>query len=249
MQFKREIMKKIAFIFCLISSSVFSQRFDYLPKSTGNEIITHAQYSLSYHESHEQAEWVAYELTSREVNKICDRTDDFREDPQVSTGSASLADYKGSGYDRGHLSPAADNKINCPTAMSESFFMSNISPQTAGFNRGVWRRLESLVRDWALKYKKIYIVTGPIFVSNIETIGSNNVTVPGKYYKVILNFKRKEGIGFILSHESSSEPLSSFVVSIDEVENQTGLDFFPALKDTQEAQIEIKKSTSNWIWN
>jgi len=230
----------------LLIFSVFSQGFDYLPRSTGNEVVVHKEYSLSYNETHEQAEWVAYVLTANEVRMKCERTNDFRVDERISTGSAALADYRGSGYDRGHLSPVADNKADCPVAMSESFFMSNMSPQKPGFNLGIWRKLESIVRDWAVKYGEIYVVTGPVFSDNIGRIGGNGVTVPGYYYKVILDLKRREGIGFLLLHESSSQSLSSFVVSIDSVESITGLDFFPGLEDELEREIEGLPTLRLW---
>ncbi|MDA3853813.1 MAG: DNA/RNA non-specific endonuclease [Bacteroidales bacterium] len=92
-------------------------------------------YSLSYSEAHEQAEWVFYILTKDMVNGTTERTDNFREAPKISTGSASLADSKYSGYDRGHLAPAKAMSLN-DTSMSKSFFLSNKSPQNASFNRG-----------------------------------------------------------------------------------------------------------------
>jgi len=230
----------------LLILSVFSQGFDYLPRSTGNEVVVHREYTLSYNEAHEQAEWVAYVLTSNEVGMRCERTNDFREDGAVTTGSAALVDYRGSGYDRGHLSPAADNKTNCPVVMSESFLMSNISPQKPSFNRGIWKKLESKVQDWALKYRELYVVTGPVFRDIIEKIGPNQVSVPGLYYKVVLDLERGKGIGFLLKNESSSEPLSSFVVSIDSVESVTGLDFFHELEDGLEREIEGDVTSALW---
>lgn len=241
-------MKKFLIILLFAPLQLFSQRFDYLPAKAKGEIVRHSQYTLLYIEDCEQAAWVAYELTASEVRQKCDRTDDFREDPDVSTGSATLADYKGSGYDRGHLTPAADNKVNCPKAMSESFFMSNMSPQTPGFNRGVWRRLEELVRTWAISYNKLYIVSGPIFTNSPGFIGEDSVTIPSKFYKVILDLKRKKGIGFILDNRSSSADLRTFAVSIDEVEEVTNLDFFPALEDNLESQIEGNMDRNDWQW-
>jgi endonuclease G len=94
---------------------------------------------------------------------ITKRKDNFRSDPKVKTGSAALSDYKGSGYDRGHLAPAADFKWSA-TAMSESFYMSNMSPQVPGFNRGIWKNIESTVRNWAVENDEIYIVTGPVLI-------------------------------------------------------------------------------------
>ena len=141
-------MKYLSFIILLLTGlNIHSQEIDYLPTSTTGQIIEHTHYTLSYSEQHEQAEWVAYELTASEVNGSYDRTDNFRRDPEVETGSASLADFKGSGYDRGHLAPAGDMSFSL-TAMSESFYLSNMTPQETGFNRGIWRQLESQVRDW-----------------------------------------------------------------------------------------------------
>ena len=114
----------------------------------GEQQISHLGYTLSYNEKHEQASWVAYELTAGELRGTIARTDNFKADASVTTGSASLADYRGSGFDRGHLAPAADMKWS-REVMSESFFMSNMSPQEPGFNRGIWKKLEGKVRDWA----------------------------------------------------------------------------------------------------
>lgn len=244
-------MEKLTFralllITIFLIPGVLLAQFDFLPKFSGNEVISHSEFTLSYNEAYEQAVWVAYVLTSKKAGMRCERTNDFREDGAVSTGSATLSDYRGSGYDRGHLSPAADNRADCPVAMSESFFMSNMSPQKPGFNRGIWRKLESLVRDWAVKYGEIYVVTGPVFRDNIGRIGGNGVTVPGYYYKVILDLNRGEGIGFLLLHESSSQSLSSFVVSIDSVESITGLDFFPALEDGLESEVEGPPTLRLW---
>ena len=126
-----------------------------------NNIIEHTYYTLSYSEDHEQAEWVQYTLKSEYLNSNISRTDNFRTDPLVRTTSSELIDYKGSGYDRGHLAPAADMKYNS-TSMSESFFMSNMSPQSASFNRGIWRKIEKQFRDWSYEYGELVIVTGPI---------------------------------------------------------------------------------------
>ncbi len=137
-------MKLISFLslFLIFSFQVFSQ--SYLPKSEG-EIIKHTYYTLSYSEENEQAYWVYYELTPEMVNGSEARTDDFRSDPNVSTGSADLEDYRGSGYHRGHLCPAGSIDLN-HTSMSESFSFTNMSPQAASFNTGRWKTLEEQVR-------------------------------------------------------------------------------------------------------
>lgn len=213
------------------------------PKSSG-EVVNHTYYSLAYSEQDEQAYWVFYQLTPELINGAQSRTDDFREDPLVSSGSATLADYKGSGYDRGHLCPAADMTLN-HTSMSESFFLSNLSPQTPSFNRGIWSKLESKVRDWALQYNGLYVASGGIFSNPIGTIGADSVTVPSKYYKVI--YSDKNGmIAFILPNAGSTKDLSTFVVTVDSVESVTGIDFFSGLDNKTENNLEAEISPSNW---
>jgi len=222
-----------------------------LPVITGrDEVVKHLGYTLSYNEKNEQANWVAYELTAGETFKTVNRSDDFRPDDDVRTGSATNADYKGMGYDRGHLAPAADMGWST-TSMQESFFYSNMSPQVSGFNRGVWKRLEEQVRQWAVDNHAIYVVTGPLLPEHLPTIGANKVSVPRYYYKVILDYTSPElkGIGFILPNASSSLPLRSFVVTIDYVEKMTGIDFFPALPDAQEQKIEKSVCADCWSWN
>lgn len=217
------------------------------PKSKG-EIIKHTYYTLAYSEENEQAYWVYYQLTPELINGNQSRTDDFRADPAVSTGSASLDDYKGSGYDRGHLCPAADMTLN-KTSMSESFFLSNMSPQVAGFNRGIWSTVEDQVRKWALKYDGLDVATGPIFKDNIGSIGANDVTVPGYYYKVLYSEKLQKMIGLILPNASSSKSLDQFVVKVDDIEGLTGIDFFSGLDDQTEEKLEGGVDLSGWSFN
>ena len=217
--------------------------------SSKDKIITHAGYSLLYNEAHEQASWVAYELTKAETNKRFNRSGKFIVDPLVTTGSANNADYSGSSYDRGHMAPAADMGWSL-RAMKESFYYSNMSPQDPAFNRGIWKSLEELVRSWAIENEAVYVVTGPVLTKGLPTIGSDKVSVPRYYYKVILDYTEPgiKGIGFILPNEGSKEPLQSFAVSIDSVESVTGIDFFPLLPDDQERFIEKTLSVNAWTW-
>lgn len=221
-----------------------------IPKTNPKDIvITHTCFALLYNEPHEQASWVAYELTKEETNKIYERTDKFITDPKVKTGTANDKDYASSGYDRGHLAPASDMGWSA-TAMAESFYYSNMSPQTPSFNRGVWKRLEELVRTWAIENNSVYIVTGPVLTSGLTTIGPNKVSVPNYYYKVILDYTEPsiKGIGFIIPNTGSSESLQQFAVSIDSVEKFTGIDFFSSLPDEQEELIEKTLCIKCWTW-
>ena len=151
-------------------------------------IIDRPGYALGYIEYHEQPAWVIYIMTKAEATtKRAKRTNKFRADPQIPTESATLADYRRSGYDRGHLAPAADMAFSGQT-MADSFFMSNMSPQKPAFNRGIWKDLEALVRYFAITERKIVVVTEPILPKEkTVTIGANQVTVPTHYYKVIFD--------------------------------------------------------------
>ena len=239
--------------YILLTTIVFSQvkQNDYLPYVNKNDsIINHFAYSLIYNEHHEQASWIAYELTVDQVKGTFKRINDFRVDPEIKTGSALLSDYRGSGYDRGHLAPAADMKWST-IAMSESFFMSNMSPQNPSFNRGIWKRLENQLREWALDEQKLYIVTGGVLKEGLETIGENQVSIPEYFYKVVLDYEKPvfKGIGFILRNEKSEMPLEKYAVSIDSVEQVTGIDFYYSLPDSIEDSIESIVNLSMWFKN
>lgn len=245
-----------SFLFSILSIFVFSQEKTKIAnleipfRDSNSILIHHAAYSLEYSEKHEQAYWVAYELTKSETEKKFERTDKFIVDPKVSTGTANADDYAKSGYDRGHLAPAGDMGWS-EKSMVESFYYSNMSPQLPGFNRGIWKRLEDLVRDWAVENESIYVVTGPILKKDLQTIGANKVSVPEKYYKVVLDYKEPnlKAIAFILPNESSKESLTKYVVSIDSVEKLTGIDFFPKLENKEEERIEKTTCISCWTWN
>ncbi len=219
---------------------------DYLPTARG-QVIEHKNFTLSYLEAYEQAEWVTYQLTKKNLDAPrTKRFDNFRPDPKVRTGSATPDDYRGSGYDRGHLCPASDMSFDAES-MDETFLMSNISPQVRAFNGGIWRELEENVKDWARKYKHILVVTGPVLNTKEKKIGrANKVVVPNAYYKVLLAQDHSKAVGFIIPNEMSEERIERFIVSIDEVEEATGLDFFSFLEDPEEKKLEASQVSAFW---
>lgn len=222
----------------------------FLPEGSRGEIIHHSYYSLSYYEKYEIPEWVAYELTKKNLSaRKVERTDWFNEDPAVSTGSAAYYDYSGSGFDRGHMVPAADMAFSTE-AMEESFLMSNIVPKVPAFNNGIWRELEENVRDWAYSNDRLYIVSGVVLDKGItRKIGKKNkVGVPKYLYKIILDLDEPElkGIAFLINNQLSTRRLSEYAVSIDSIETMTGLDFFAELVSAEkqrslESTFDIKK--------
>lgn len=226
------------------SSNILEKLF---PTSTTGEIINHKYYSLSYSIPHRQAEWVMYELTCDQTKSETNRSNNFRPDPLVVEGSAQLIDYKGSGFDRGHLAPAGDMKISYE-AMSETFYLSNISPQHPSLNRGIWLGLENQVRLWACEDSILFVTAGPIFTKSDSTIGPDQVTVPSFFYKIVFYNKLNdyEIIGFIFPNSPCSMPLKEYVYKVDEIENLTGIDFFPSLPDSIENRIESSKNLKFW---
>lgn len=234
----------------VLSQQVPLQRPEIPETGDSDILISHLAYTLSYKEQHEQAEWVAYFLCRSRCVKVAGRENTFREDPAVPTGSARNSDYAKSGYDRGHLAPAADMSWN-PVAMKESFYFSNMSPQRPGFNRGVWKTLEEQVRDWAEIYDTLLIVTGPVLRSGLPAIGASGVSIPEYYYKVILDDDRNHprGIAFLMPNQPSDKLLQEFVVSIDSLEILTGINFFPAISPEKEREAEARICISCWDWN
>lgn len=222
----------------------------FLPTSTTNQIVVHAGFTLSYNEKFEESEWVAYELKPSELISHDYKRPFFIEDPEVKTGSADWRNYKKSGYDRGHLCPAADRKFS-KTAFEETFYTSNIAPQRHDFNSGIWNRLEQKVRYWAQKYDGIYIITGSVLNDRLKTIGSEDVAVPEYFYKVLLDedHGKYKMIGFLVPHADSKKSLYEFVVPVDRIEQLTGIDFFPQLDDAIENDLEKNADYKAWSFN
>lgn len=234
--------------FLLITATVYAAlSSEYLP-IPAKDLVRHTYYILSYNEKYEQANWVYYTLTdSMVLNGGEERSNKFRMDIMVTTGSAKSSDYTKSGYDRGHLCPAADMGFNL-IANEESFLMSNISPQTPDFNRGIWKELETTVRNWAKKEHKLIIVTGPVFKNVKGSIGQEEVLVPGYFFKIIYDATDEPKlIAFILPNEKSDRPLTDFTVTVDEVEKLTGFDFFSQLPDEMESKLEGKIILADWF--
>ena len=237
----------IAYFLLIVSILSFAGAVDYLPVPSDN-LVKHTYYSLSYNEKFEQANWVYYTLTDQMVEGGgVERSNKFKVDPMVVSGSAKSSDYTKSGYDRGHLCPAADMGFST-ISMQESFLMANISPQAPDFNRGIWKELETEVRIWAKKEHKIYVVTGPVFKDDKGTIGADHVLVPGFFFKIIYEeTDEPKIIAFVFPNRKSDRPISDFAVTVDEAEKLTGFDFFSQLPDEIESRIEGRIDLSGWF--
>lgn len=218
-----------------------------LPESTTGEIVNHSFFTLSYNEPFEQAEWVAYVLDKSHLTYDDRKRPYFIEDPYVTSKSADWRNYKESGYDRGHLVPAGDRRFSLQ-AYNETFYTSNISPQDREFNSGIWNDLEKQTRRWAKHYGTLYIFTGGVLESGLEEIGDEDVDVPSTFYKIIV---RKKGdkiysLSFLIPNKPQFTSLINFVVSVDDIEQATGIDFFNQLPKEKQKVFEGNKNTVGW---
>ena len=232
-------MKKLLLLLLLVPMFLFGQ-LKFLPSSNG-EVVEHTYYSLSYLEEHEQAEWVHYKLNSTMLKGEIPRKKNYTIDRKVSTGSAKTSDYTNSGFDRGHLVPAADMKMDF-TSVKEAAYMSNISPQKPKFNNGVWSRLEKRIRLRAKK-SELYITTGGVLSpADLKKIGKNNVSVPDQFYKIIYDVKNQKMFAYLMPNKKI-ESREKYVVTVDSIEALTGIDFYHELDDELEDKLESTKNS------
>jgi len=211
--------------------------------------------------------WVCEHVTREELSGDLPRVNKFKPDPVLPEGErAELGDYRGSGYDRGHMAPAGNQTVDEPLKL-ETFFLSNMAPQTAALNRNIWAALEGEVRSWAEDDGEVWTITGPMFYDPSEedaskadgslsffTIGSNEVGVPTHCYKIVVR-KTDRGesraVGFVMENQKKqfAKPFKfeKFIESIDVIEERTGLNFLPDLDARTEDQLETTKAkAADW---
>jgi len=197
--------------------------------------------------------WVGYYLSDWNLQGSVERTGDFRADPEIPVGSrAELKDYSGGGYDRGHMAPAGCFKRSVES-ISTSFLLSNMCPQTSRLNRGRWRILEEEVREHVVIRGEAWVITGCLFLDELDrsirvppdTIGANEVAVPSHCFKAILSMGPDSGFcayAFVMPNDSVSIPGTSvdYMMTIDDLEQMTGYDFFYRVPDPREEAIESR---------
>lgn len=220
------------------------------PADRPQQILKRKNYTLSFNSSWNLPNWVAWDITKEELEDLYQRSQNFTADPSLAKSLAVLTeDYAGSGYDRGHMCPAGDNHYDAD-AMDECFYMTNICPQDHKLNAGAWNNLEMACRRWARRYGRVYVACGPIVdESNPKTIGrSHQVRVPAAFFKVILIMDAPApiAIGYVFENSSSDHPYRA--CSVDEIEAITNIDFFPALPDDLEDEVEATFDESLWKW-
>lgn len=234
-------------IFSRTSKATYRKLIPSEIRGVKEQIIERKGYILSYNCDTRLPNWVFWHLTQERANGDAVRPGNaYHEDSKVPKPRATNADYRRSGYTRGHMCPAGDNKWN-RTAMYDTFAYSNICPQTERCNSGVWNSIEMMCREWAREYDDIYIVSGPILGKNHETIGSNDVAVPDAFFKVVVCMNgTRRGIGFICDNSERKQTMKQCVVTIEEVERATGIDFFPNLSSRDRRIIEEHANLKDW---
>lgn len=216
--------------------------------SSGFIPLERAAYRLSYNPATRLPVWVAWHLTAEHTDGPYSRKGiKFAEDEDVPVPRATNMDYVNSGYDRGHICPSGDNKWS-EEAQLQSFLYTNCCPQLHNLNAGDWNELEGKCRKWAQQYGGVYIVSGPLLLNKKhKTIGKNKVVVPEAFFKVVLCMEGEpKAIGFIYRNEANNKTMSSYVNTVDDVERLTGLDFFSALPDEVEREVEAKADLADW---
>ena len=211
------------------------------------QILKRSAYILSYNKDTKCPNWVAWHLTAEHVDGDVPRDNSYYEDEEVPNPRATYEDYRGSGWSKGHMCPAGDNKWS-ELAMRESNLLTNICPQDRSLNSGVWNKIEQDCRRWAKKYGDVYIVCGPIFLNREhETFGRNKVVVPEAFFKVILCLQGKpKAIGFVIRNNDGKKKRDQFINTVDDVERITGFDFFPSLPDDVEDSVEAAANIDEW---
>ena len=215
----------------------------------GDRIMKYQGFVSSYNPETLIPDWVAYELTAEETSGEATRAEkDFSMDFNYRGKQAKREDYFASGWTRGHMAPAGDFMWD-DSAMSETFYFMNICPQREELNNKDWQYLEKQVRAWARKYDKVWVVTGPIVGDNIYgTIGEDHVVVPDAFFKAVMvhDGKQYQSIAFVMGNDAERYWLQDCALTIDELEQKTGLDFYPALPDDIEEDTESRYDFSVW---
>jgi len=212
---------------------------------SGSTFLSKKALWISHNPDHKQADWVFYPLGREQLKPCVKRNGSFRSDPFLpEQEAASPDDYGRSGFDKGHLSPAADNRWH-QTAMRESFHLSNVSPQPPKFNQGIWARLENLVRAWGMEGEGLVVTTGPVLREGLPTIGRRKVSTPEAFYKVLFNASQSKAIAFYMPVNAKGD-LKDYAVSVRELENKIGINFHKSLPAKERRKVEDQWRASEW---
>ena len=218
-----------------------------IPDETPEIMVDYTGFTVSFNPAHHLPNYVVWELTGKEANGEVPRNSKFRTDSDI-LGCATTEDYRNSGFDRGHMAPAADMKWS-EEAMSDCHYLTNICPQDHNINGGRWSSLEKLSRKWAERDSAVIIICGPVLSDElVMTIGDSQVSVPERFFKVIMApyVDPPQAIGFIIPNHRTDDGLEAMAMSVDRVEEITGFDFFSCLPDDVENKMEMSANFREW---
>lgn len=238
-----EPAESVAPSFATVATWEGHKEAQFAPLASG-VFLENETYVVDFSVEEQVAFWVHYQLTLDECLGTVPRKDAFRGDPRLDIGLDEKS-YAASGYDRGHLKPAADSRTTAED-MRSSFLMTNMAPQTPNLNRGIWKQLEEAVRTWGLTYEDLHVTCGP----GRESTGvlPAGVRIPATFWKAVMRTSPDTACMAFSFPNAEKVPgdLGDFLVSVDELEQAIGLDLFPGLPDATEDRIEASKPLSVW---
>lgn len=233
-----------------VSLQTLREQLELPAYSDEEDLVRYDGFVSSYNHTTLVPNWVAYELTSDELNGSYDtKSSSFSRDPNVKGRQASREDYSHSGWDKGHMAPKADMRWS-EKAYWQSHYFPNICPQNHELNRYDWNTLEKSVRHWARQYGTVWVVCGPIFEKGeFGKIGDAGVQVPDYFFKALLirDGDSYSAIAYVMHNDARHHKLADYACTVNDLEERIGRDLFPALDDTVEEQIE---GAIDWnCWN
>lgn len=216
-------------------------------RKSADSLLVHNYLIISYSQSLKNPEWTIHKLKKDNILSNTNfRRKNFEADPKLNNNSANSWEFSGSGYERGHMVPAEDMDFD-EKAMEETFYMTNVAPQLPQFNRGIWKKMENVVRKNAIHKSEITVITGSFFPEDSLTRIENGIAIPQKFYKVLFHKDSNNisAIAFVLPHEQSSGKISDYAMSIAEAEQKLNTIFFYKIADTTNFKSIFKPE--DWI--
>jgi endonuclease G len=231
-----------------------------LPKGHDREckLLVKSHYECFHDARLKISRWAAYVAEGEDTTHAERYQGGFYDEPDLPFGQrAELNDYKGiwkwnkTGYDKGHQAPDATIKEYGPDAQRETYSLANITPQHSEINEGVWLDLESAIRHWSSPSRPVWVITGPVFFANQETlhVGPDHVAVPDAYFDVVERDSAPSIMTFLVVNTIEGPwytSLDQFLVSVDSVQKLTGLNLLPDLPETLQTRLE--KAVPRHVW-
>lgn len=248
----KRLLRAIACVF-YVMHAWSSEGLAYGDPGRADLTVDHIGFALGYSKAHLQPRWCAYRLTKERLSSIVsERSQNYYQDPKCFPGLVATLDYQKLGCHVGHMVPAADMKWNAQ-AEWESFYFSNMCPQFPKFNKGIWKVLEGVVRNFAHTEGSVFVITGPVLSSRIASLDASGVRplipIPEYFYKVVYSEKEpKKMIGFLIPHKPGLHGVRRYACSVDDVERATGLDFFSSLPQKEQKRLESSFDLTQWSW-